>query len=105
MRATTQVLFDGSRSMIVFSVKRKYAYAVAMGDTIRLVKLDGLRGLRPVIYRDKPYPVKRAVRIYLRSTQPKTKRAAQVLRGLLRRKNEIHDEAPRHHRDDVGAGK
>lgn len=80
-----EVMAEGSRSVILFAKGRKFAHGVAMGDTIKLVKIENLRDLRPVTYRDQPYPLKRACRIYLKSGLPKTKAAAKVLRGLLKR--------------------
>jgi len=96
---------DGSRSLILFAVGRKFAHAVDMGDVIRVVKVElgnrprgqtikamseGLYmgDLRPAMLRDLPYPIKRAVRTYLRSDLRKTPKAAKVLRGLLRKEGE-----------------
>lgn len=90
---------DGSRSLILFAVGRKFAHAVAMGDVIRVVKVElakrprgqgrlqddafYLDELRPAMLRDLPYPIRRAARTYLRSDLRKTPKAAKVLRGLL----------------------
>lgn len=83
-----RVVADGSHSLIIFAQGRKYLHAVAMGDTIRIVSvlLSKSDHLRPVRLKNKPYPVKKAVRTYLRSELRKTKRAGKVLRQLLKSK-------------------
>jgi len=81
------VLLDhGGHSLIAFSEGRKYVNAVAFGPQISLVKLERTRGLAPATLAEKPYPVARAARIYMRSGFPMTKRARSVLAGLRKRR-------------------
>lgn len=105
MKRIREVMQDGSRSLILFAVGRKYAHAVAMGDVISLVQIDlgrrprggdgrlvndglYLPDLRPATWKDAPYPFRRAVRTYLRSGLRKTEKAAKILRQLLRKEPE-----------------
>lgn len=107
MERRLEVMQDGSRSLILFAVGRKYAHAVAMGEVIRTIKVergrrppqgknqdDGfyLPELRPVYLHDLPYPVRRAARTYLRSGLRKSPRAARILRALCGR-GELSDVA------------
>ena len=85
MESKREVLLDGSRSMIAFAAGRTYTYAVAMDTPIKVVKLERPQLLRPATLKEKPYPVSRAARIYLKSELPITKRASQILRALIKR--------------------
>ena len=80
------VLLDrGGHSLIAFSEGRKYINAVQFGPSIALVKLERVRDLAPALLDEKPYPVARAARIFMRSGFPMTKRARGVLAGLRKR--------------------
>ena len=88
-----QVLVDqGGRPLLVFRKGRtKYHAVVARSSDIALVTLDTLRGLREVQRRGEPYPARRCASFWLnRDHRPITKRAKQILRGLVARKT--HEE-------------
>lgn len=75
----------GARSCIAFAAGRKYLHAVFMGQPIAVdsIALDNLK-LEPALLQGKPYPVRRAARLYLRSQIAKTDRAKRVLRSLAK---------------------
>lgn len=86
-----QVLVDGNaRPLIVFAEGRTKYYAVAARDAdIALVALDTLRGFRALERRGEPYAARRAASFWLNHDfRPLTRRARQVLRGLVARKRE-----------------
>ena len=88
-RFTPQVLVDGNaRPLIVFAKGRSRYHAVAARDAdIALVTLDTLRDFRSLERRGEPYPVRRAASFWLNHDfRAPTKRARQVLRGLVARK-------------------
>ena len=74
----------GGRTFIAFSGGRKWLQAVAMREPIRVVSLPLEHGLKPLELKGKPYPVRRAARMYLRSQVTKTERARRVLRALVK---------------------
>ena len=83
-----QVLADrNSRPLIVFAKGRtKYHAVAAMDKTITLVALDSLRGLAKLQRKGEPYSPKRAASFWLNHDHREvTKRAREVLRGLVRR--------------------
>ena len=85
---TPQVLIDGNaRPLIVFRKGRTKYHAVAARDTdIAIVTLDSLRDMRPLERRGDPYLPKRAASYWLNHDHREiTKRARQVLRGLVAR--------------------
>ena len=88
MTAALRVLQDAGRhSYIVFRAGRKYLHAVALTQSISLVTLPiGQRGLVQAILKDRPYPPKRAARIFLKSPLPKTDKARSVLRSIVKSK-------------------
>lgn len=55
------------RALLVFKIGRQYLHAVTMDPNVRLVQLplDERRYLQPLLYKGKPYPVRRAVRRFL----------------------------------------
>lgn len=77
-----------SDGVLVFAKGRTRYHAVeANGGVIHIVSLDTLRDLRPAERKGKPYPPKRCASFWLNhSTRSITKRAKQVLRGLVSRK-------------------
>jgi hypothetical protein len=89
---TPQVLVDhNARPLIVFRKGRTKYHAVAARDTdIALVTLDTLRGLREATRHGDAYPPKRAASYWLNHDHREiTKRARQVLRGLVARKRGV----------------
>ena len=86
--AWTDASRDGNgRPYIVFARGRALYHAVQAEDTIRLITLPNLRGLVPLERKGCPYPPKRAASFWLNHTDREiTKRARQVLRGLVARK-------------------
>lgn len=76
-----------SEPCLVFAKGRKNFHAVAaQGRVIHLVTFDTLEGLRPAERKGKPYPPRRAASFWLNhSSREITKRAKQVLRGLVKR--------------------
>jgi len=90
MTITPAVYFDANRRpLLVFSKGRVKYHAVAVEDrAITLTTLDTLRGLVEATRRGEPYPAKRAASFWLNHDhRPCTKRAKQVLRGLVARKS------------------
>jgi len=87
MQYQPQVLLDhNARPLIVFGKGRTLYSAVVADTTIKLVKLETLRGYRQATLKGEPYPVRRAASYYLNHTdRPITDRAKLVLRGLVRR--------------------
>ena len=87
---TPRVLADGARPMIVFAKGRtKYHAIVARDSDIALVTLDSLRGLRELTRNGEPYPPRRAASFWLNHDfREPTKRAKQVLRGLVARRKD-----------------
>lgn len=85
---SAQVLVQhGGRSMIVFQRGRKWLHAVAMDTPIAVVKIAAdTRGLTEAQLKGKPYPVKRAARIYLKSQIAKTDKARATLRRIAKGK-------------------
>lgn len=83
--ALPAVLFGAggkSRSCIAFAAGRKYLHVVKMDEPIAVDSLPIAAALDPALLKGKPYPVRRAARIYLRSPIEKTERAKRVLRAL-----------------------
>lgn len=78
----------GGHPLIVFAKGRTKYHAIAARDTdIALVTLDTLRGLRELERRGEPYPARRAASFWLNHDhRPITKRARQILRGLVARR-------------------
>jgi len=76
-----------SRPIIVFAKGRTKYHAIEAGDSgIRLIELESLRYLRPVMRNGEPYPARRAASFWLNhSWRPITKRAKAVLRTLVAR--------------------
>jgi len=89
---TPQVMIDNNAApVIVFRRARSKFHAVAARwHDIALVHFDSTSGLRPLLRRGEPYPVRRAASFWLNHDfRPVTRRAKQVLRGLVaRRKTE-----------------
>ena len=88
MTYNPQVFVDhNSRPVLVFDKGRTKYHAVAAEDTkITLVSLDSLRGLVECQRKGQPYPPKRAASFWLnRDHREITKRAREVLRGLVAR--------------------
>lgn len=86
-----QVLVDhNGRPLIVYGKGRTRYHAVAAaGRRIRLVSLLTLRGLRELHRRGDPYPARRAASFWLNHDhRAPTKRARQVLRGLVSRRRD-----------------
>ena len=90
---TPQVLMlrderNAERPVLVFRKGRKLYHAIAArDDSIGLVTLESLRGARPLERRGEPYPPRKAASFWLnRDFRIVTKRARQVLRGLVARK-------------------
>lgn len=86
---TPQVLVDANgRPLIVFAKGRLLYHAVAARHTdIAVVTLETLRGLREVQRKGEPYPPRRCASFWLNKDHREvTKRARQVLRGLVARK-------------------
>lgn len=83
------LLAGGGRSCIAFAAGRKYIHAVAMGEPIGLVSLPLTGRLDPAQLKGKPYPVRRAARIYLKSQITKTDRAKRILRALAKGDTEV----------------
>jgi hypothetical protein len=91
MNCVPQVLIDhNARPLLVFRRGRTKYHAIAARDTdIALVTLDTLRGLAPLKRRDDEYPPRRVASFWLNHDHRHiTKRARQVLRGLVARKRE-----------------
>ena len=88
MNFVPQVLVDGSRPLLIFRKGRTKFHAIAARESdIALVELDTLRGLRPLMHHEEPYPPKRCASFWLNHDfRPITKRAQAVLRGLVARK-------------------
>ncbi len=75
----------GNRTLIVFQRGRKWLHAVAMDTPIALVKVPtDARDLALLELKGKPYPAKRAARIYLKSQIPKTDKARATLRRIAK---------------------
>lgn len=83
------VLGAGGRSAIAFAAGRKYLHVVKMGEPITIDSLPLDAALDPAQLKGKPYPVRRAARIYLRSHIEKTDRAKRVLRALAKGETEV----------------
>jgi len=83
-----QVLLDGNnRPLIVFARGRTLYHAVGVTDSaIKLVRLDTLRDLRPLMRAGENYSPKRAASRWLNHDfREITPRARAVLRGLVAR--------------------
>jgi hypothetical protein len=78
-----------SRSCIAFAAGRKYLHVVTMGEPIGIDSLPLEAALDPAQLKGKPYPVRRAARIYLRSHIEKTDRAKRILRALAKGDTEV----------------
>jgi hypothetical protein len=87
---TPQVLRDRNyRPFIVFGKGRTLWNAVEVDTVIKIVKLQSLRDLLPVLRNGDPYPARRAASFYLnRDHRSITKRAKSVLRSLVARKGQ-----------------
>lgn len=83
------LLGQNGRSVIVFAAGRKWLHAVAMGEPISVVTLPLMNDCDEALLKGKPYPVRRAARIYLRSEIGKTDRAKRILRALARGETEV----------------
>ena len=85
---TPQVLIDSNaRPLIVFKKGRTKYHAVAADVRISIVALDSLRPYRALDHQGAPYPPRKAASYWLNhSTREITKRARQVLQGLVARK-------------------
>jgi hypothetical protein len=83
------------RPLLVFRKGRVKYHAIAVEDkTITVTTLDTLRGLVEATRMGEPYPAKRAASFWLNHDhRPCTKRAKQVLRGLVARKPRAHEVA------------
>jgi hypothetical protein len=83
---------DG-RPLIVFKKGRtKYHAVQAVDNAITLVALDSLRGLAVLSRNGQPYPPRRAASFWLNHDfRPVTKRAKQVLRGLVARRKDPNE--------------
>lgn len=91
MTYNPQVLVDEHRRPLIVYAKGRIKYhAVAAEDTrITLVELDSLRGLTQALRKGEPYPPRRAASFWLnRDHREITKRAKDVLRSLVSRKQE-----------------
>lgn len=90
MRFNPQVLqpVGGGHPLIVFRKGRTKYHAVQATDSgITLVTLDSLRGLVEVKRKGEPYSPRKAASFWLNHDHREvTKRAKQVLRGLVARK-------------------
>lgn len=87
---------DNNHSVILYGAGRKLIYVVRMGNIIREEKLpkDAQRLFVPALHKGEPYPVRRAARLYLKSSLPKSNRAAKVLRGLVKRSQPQQEVQP-----------
>ena len=90
---TPQVLLmrddrNAERPVIVFRKGRKLYHAIAARDAdVALVTFETLRGMRPLERAGEPYPPRKAASFWLnRDFRTVTKRAHQVLKGLVARK-------------------
>lgn len=87
-----QVMIDqNARPLIVFAKGRILFHAIAARETdIAIVTLESLRGLRALERRaGEPYPPRKAASFWLNhSSRPISKRARQVLVGLVARRKE-----------------
>lgn len=93
-QVTPQVFLDhNARPLLVFRKGRVKYHAVAARDTtIALVTLDTLRGLRPATRKGEDYPPRRAASFWLNhDCRHITKRARQVLRAMVARKERRDD--------------
>lgn len=90
MALPSVLLGAGGRSCIAFAVGRKYLQCVFMGEPIGVesVALDNFQS-DVALLKGKPYPVRRAARIYLKSQITKTERARRVLRALAKGDTEV----------------
>lgn len=99
MKRTASVAFDlpavlfgaggKSRSCIAFAAGRKYLHVIRMHEPISVESLPLASPLDPALLKGKPYPVRRAARIYLRSHIEKTDRAKRILRALAKGDTEV----------------
>lgn len=80
-----------ARPLIVFARGRKLYHAVTARDSdITIASLDSLRYLRPLTRKGVEYPARRAASFWLnRDFRIVTKRARQVLKGLVARKEAV----------------
>jgi len=85
IRFVPQVLRDANaRPFIVFNKGRTLWNAVEVNDKIKLVKLDSLRDLQPMLLKGEPYPPRKAASFYLnRDHREITKRAKAILKALV----------------------
>jgi len=83
------VALKGGHTAIVFAGGRKWLHAVAMDQPIGIVTLPIANDFDTLELKGKPYPVRRAARIYLRSPIVKTERAKRVLRALAKGTTEV----------------
>lgn len=82
----TVYLDQNAKPLIVFGKGRIKYDAVAARDDIALVKLDTLRDLRELHHNGAPYSPRKAASFWLNyDFRTVTKRARQVLRGLVAR--------------------
>lgn len=82
------LLGHNSRPVLVFAKGRTKFHAITTtARAITLTTLNTLRGLAELQRGDEPYPPQRAASFWLnRDHREVTKRAREVLRGLVRRK-------------------
>lgn len=83
------LLGAGGRSCIAFAAGRKYLHVVAMGEPIGISTVPLQSNFDAAQLKGKPYPVRRAARIYLRSQITKTERAKRILRALAKGETEV----------------
>ena len=88
-RLTPQLYRDGHGTpLLVFGRGRKYFFAVRPETTIKVVRLETLRGLVELERKGKPYPPRRAASYWLnKSARDVTKAAKAILRGLVARRD------------------
>lgn len=93
MKYEAAVYLDhNAQPLIVFAKGRLKYHAIEAGNTVRLVTLDNLRGLRQPLYKGDVYPPRRAASFYLNhSVREITPRAKSILRALVARKPRTPD--------------
>lgn len=84
------VLLDGHADpYLVFGRGRKLYHAVHAHDhVVQLVTLPSLDGMRPALYKGKPYPPRKAASFWLNRSRREiaSRRLKQILRGMVARK-------------------
>lgn len=93
-----EILVDqNAHALLVFKEGRTFLHALALHNPpVRVVKLPRheRRQLRPLLYKNKPYPLARAVRRFREAGRSLgiTKRAAIVLRAIDTARKDDHAE-------------